>query len=186
MQLLSEYLPLAAFAIAYFVGGIYAATATLMITMSISVLVVRIHSGKFPRMLTASTALVLLFGAATLVLRDARFIQWKPSIFLWLMSAAFLGSAFIGREPLAQRLMQPALGGINLPRRDWLKVNFSWVAFGVLAGAANILVAYNTSLATWVKVKVFGLTGIMLVFLVAQALWLNARATRLAAPATNS
>ena len=39
MQLLSEYLPLAAFAIAYFIGGIYAATATLMIaSLSVAVL----------------------------------------------------------------------------------------------------------------------------------------------------
>jgi intracellular septation protein len=182
MQLLSEYLPLAAFAIAYFIGGIYTATATLMIAMTLSVVALRLRNGRFPPLLTASTVLVLLFGAATLFLRDARFLQWKPSVFLWLLSAAFLGSAFIGREPLAQRLMQPALGATGIARSDWQKVNLAWVLFGIVAGLANILIAYHTSLATWVKVKVFGLTAVMFIFLVAQAMWLNGRAPRADAP----
>jgi intracellular septation protein A len=50
------------------------------------------------------------------------------------------------------------------------------VVFGLLTGVANLLVAYNTSEATWVKTKLFGLTAAMLLFLVGQALWLNSRA----------
>jgi intracellular septation protein len=176
MQLLLEYLPLAAFAVAYFLGGIYVATTTLMIAMVLSLAVLRVRSGKFPPMLTASTILVVLFGAATLILRNARFIQWKPSIFLWLLAVAFLVSAFVGRQPLAQRLMQSALGEVSVERRDWQKVNLAWVVFGIVAGVANIVIAYNTSEATWVKAKVFGLTAAMFVFLVAQAMWLNSRA----------
>lgn len=176
MQLLLEYLPLAAFGIAWkFFGGIYVATATLMVAMVVSVILLRLRSGRFPPMLTASTVLVLLFGAATLILRDIRFIQWKPSIFLWLLAVAFLVSAFAGREPLAQKLMQSALGDATVARSDWLKVNAAWVVFGLLTGAANLLVAYNTSEATWVKTKLFGLTAAMLLFLVGQALWLNSR-----------
>jgi intracellular septation protein A len=54
-------------------------------------------------------------------------------------------------------------------------VNTAWVVFGILTGIANLLVAYNTSEATWVKTKLFGLTAAMLLFLVGQALWLNSR-----------
>jgi intracellular septation protein len=178
MQLLLEYLPLAAFAAAYFLGGIYVATTTLMVAMVLSLAVLRLRSGKFPPMLTASTILVVLFGAATLILRNARFIQWKPSIFLWLLAIAFLVSAFVGRQPLAQRLMQSALGDVSVERRDWQKVNFAWVVFGTGAGIANIVIAYHASEATWVKAKVFGLTAAMFLFLVAQAMWLNSRANR--------
>jgi intracellular septation protein len=175
MQLLLEYLPLAAFGIAWKFFGIYVATATLMVAMTISVLLLRLRSGRFPPMLTASTVLVVVFGAATLILRDIRFIQWKPSIFLWLLAIAFLISAFVGREPLAQKLMQSALGDVSVARSDWMKVNAAWVVFGLLAGIGNLLVAYNTSEATWVKAKVFGLTGAMMLFVVGQALWLNSR-----------
>lgn len=175
MQLLLEYLPLAAFGIAWKFFGIYVATATLMVAMTASVLLLRLRSGRFPPMLTASTVLVVVFGAATLILRDIRFIQWKPSIFLWLLAIAFLVSAFVGREPLAQKLMQSALGDVSVARSDWMKVNTAWVVFGLLAGIGNLLVAYNTSEATWVKTKLFGLTGAMMLFLVGQALWLNSR-----------
>jgi intracellular septation protein len=175
MQLLLEYLPLAAFGIAWKFFGIYVATATLMVAMTVSVLLLRLRSGRFPPMLTASTVLVVVFGAATLILRDIRFIQWKPSIFLWLLAIAFLISAFVGREPLAQKLMQSALGDVSVARSDWMKVNAAWVVFGLLAGIGNLLVAYNTSEATWVKAKVFGLTGAMMLFVVGQALWLNSR-----------
>jgi intracellular septation protein len=175
MQLLLEYLPLAAFGVAWKFFGIYVATATLMVGMTLSVVLLRLRSGKFPPLLTASTALVLVFGAATLILRDIRFIQWKPSIFLWLLALAFLFSSFMGREPLAQKLMQSALGDATVERSDWLKVNAAWVVFGLVTGIANLLVAYNTSEATWVKTKLFGLTAAMLLFLVGQALWLNSR-----------
>jgi intracellular septation protein len=175
MQLLLEYLPLAAFFVAYKLGGIYTATITLMVTMVASLGIQWLRTQKVTPMLGISTGLVLLFGTATLVLRSARFIQWKPTIFLWLVALAFLISSFVGKQPLAQRLLGPALGDPQLPRRDWLALNFAWVAFGILAGAANLYVAYNTSEATWVKIKVFGLTGLMMLFMVAQLFWLHAR-----------
>ena len=177
MQLLLELLPLAAFLVAYkFFGGIYVATATLMVGMTLSLVVMWLRARKLPAMFAASTALVVLFGAATLILRNARFIQWKPSIFLWLMAIAFLVSAFVGAQPLAQRMLQPALGDATLPRRDWLKLNHAWVAFGLLTGAANLLLAYNVSEEQWVKLKVFGLSGVMFVFVIAQTAWVYRRA----------
>ncbi|MBK9253144.1 MAG: septation protein IspZ [Proteobacteria bacterium] len=177
MQLLLELLPLAAFLVAYkFYGGIYVATATLMVGMTLSLVVLWLRSQKLPAMFAASTALVVVFGAATLFLRNARFIQWKPTIFLWLLAIAFLVSAFVGRQPLAQRMLQPALGEVTLQRRDWLKLNLAWVVFGLATGAANLLLAYNVSEADWVKLKVFGLTGVMILFIVGQTLWLYWRA----------
>jgi intracellular septation protein len=183
MQLLLELLPLAAFLVAYkFFGGIYVATATLMVGMTLSLVVMWLRARKLPTMFAASTALVVLFGAATLILRNARFIQWKPSIFLWLMAIAFLVSAFVGAQPLAQRMLQPALGDATLPRRDWLKLNHAWVAFGLLTGAANLVLAYNVSEEQWVKLKVFGLSGVMLLFVIAQTAWVYRRAHPQAPP----
>ena len=183
MQLLLELLPLAAFLVAYkFFGGIYVATATLMLGMTLSLVVMWLRARKLPAMFAASTALVVLFGAATLILRNARFIQWKPSIFLWLMAIAFLVSAFVGAQPLAQRMLQPALGDATLPRRDWLKLNHAWVAFGLLTGAANLVLAYNVSEEQWVKLKVFGLSGVMFLFVIAQTAWVYRRAQPQAPP----
>jgi intracellular septation protein len=174
MQLLLEFLPLAAFLIAYkFYGGIYVATATLMVGMTLSLVVLWVRARRIPTMFAASTALVLAFGALTLLLRDARFIQWKPSIFLWALALAFLVSAFVGRQPLAQRMLQPALGEAQLQRGDWLKLNTAWVIYGLVMGAVNLLVAYRASEATWVNVKLYGLMGSMFLFIVGQLLWLQ-------------
>ena len=41
-----------------------------------------------------SAVLVFVFGTATLVLHDLRFIQWKPTVFFWLASAR------VSRQPM--------------------------------------------------------------------------------------
>lgn len=171
--MLLELLPVVAFLIAYKLGDIYVATAILMVGMVLSLAVLWLRAKRLPTMFALSTVLVLVFGALTLVLRNARFIQWKPSIFLWALALAFLLSVFIGREPLVQRLMQPALGEAKLERRDWLKLNTAWVLYGLLMGAVNLVVAYHASEATWVNVKLYGLTGSMFLFMVGQLLWLQ-------------
>jgi intracellular septation protein len=174
MQMLLEFLPLAAFLIAYkFYGGIYVATATLMVGMSLSLAVLWLRAKRMPTMFAMSTALVVAFGLLTLALRDARFIQWKPTIFLWALAVAFLASAFIGKEPLAQRMMKQGLGDTQIERRDWMKLNTAWVLYGLIMGAVNLYVAYNASEATWVTVKLWGLTGSMFLFIIGQLAWLQ-------------
>ena len=176
MQLLLEFLPILAFVVAYkFFGGIYVATTVLMIGMPVSLALLWLKARKLPTMFAISTALVLVFGAATLLLRDARFIQWKPTIFLWLVALAFLVSAFVGKQPLAQRFMQHVLGEAQLSRAEWLKLNAAWVLYGILTGAANLVVARYASMDTWVDFKIWGLMGIMFLFLVGQIAWLHAR-----------
>jgi len=172
MLLLLEYSPLIAFIIGYKVGGIYVATTVLMTAMTLMLAITWIWKRKVTTMNLVSTGLVLLLGTATLVLRNARFIQWKPTVLLWVVAVAFLGSAFIGSKPLAQHLLQSALGDVRVERRGWLKVNAAFVLFCLVAGAVNLLVAYRASEATWVNVKVYGLTGAMFVFFMTQIWWL--------------
>ena len=128
-------------------------------------------------MLWGSAALALLFGSATLILHDVRFIQWKPTIFYWLLAAAFLVSRFVGAQTLAQRFLEPALGQETvIATRDWRWANLSWVTFWLLMGGANLYVVRNFSEATWVNFKVIGTTVLMFIFMLAQVLWLSHRA----------
>ena len=74
-----------------------------------------------------SRALVFAFGAATLILHDQRFIQWKPTVFFWLVSARlprqFLDwRAHPRRAPLGQ-----ALGARPACRRQWRRLNWLWI-----------------------------------------------------------
>jgi intracellular septation protein len=177
MQLLLELLPVGAFFATYFLSGrdIYAATAVLMAGMTLSLLIIWIRSKRLPALFGASTALVVVLGAITLWLRNPKFLQWKPTIFLWIIAVAFLASQFIGKVTLAQRMLQPMLGETQLDRADWLKLNWSWVAYGAIAGLANIVAAYHVSMDAWVSIKSIGLMGSMFLFLLAQIYWLHHR-----------
>ena len=63
--------------------------------------------------------------------------------------------------------------------RVWVQLNLAWVGFFVVAGIANLVVApaidpfgLQFSEDTWVDFKLFGLMGMTLVFVVAQAIFL--------------
>ena len=177
MQALINFLPLAAFMLAYRLGGIYVATAVLMAAMVALALVDYLRFRKVSPMHAVSTVLVLVFGGATLALHDPRFLKVKPTLLLWLMGLAFLGSQWIGTQPLAQRLMEPALAApVQFTRRQWLRINLVWVAAYLLLGGLNIYVANVASEQTWVYFKGFGLTIALVALGVGQALWLQRRA----------
>ena len=185
MQALLELLPLVAFVGAYYVAGIYVATGALMAAMLALLAVDWLRHRRIPPLHGISAALVFVFGTATLLLHDQRFIQWKPTVFFWALGLAFLASQWIGAQPLAQRLMGAAMGDAvgQLPRGDWLRLNGAWVAFYAVMGALNLLVAFNASERTWVNFKVFGITAATLLFVIGQSLWLSRRAVPAAAGA---
>jgi intracellular septation protein len=177
MQALLEFAPLVAFFIAYRVGGLYTATAVLMAGMAILLIVDYVRLRRIPAMHALSAVLVFLFGTATLILHDVRFIQWKPTAFFWLASIAFLASHWIGKQTLTQRLLSAALGNeeIRIPESTWKVLNLLWVAFYALLGGLNLLVAFNLSEHLWVTFKFVGLPAANLVFVGAQVAWLVRR-----------
>lgn len=175
MQALLEFAPLAAFLIAYYARGLYFATGVLMAAMALLLVVDYLRERRIPPMHGVSAVLVFAFGTATLLLHDQRFIQWKPTVFFWVVSLAFLGSFWIGERPLVQRLLSVVLADVRIPAQTWRRLNWLWIVFYALLGVANLVVAFNASEQAWVNFKVFGLTALTMVFLVAQAVWLTRR-----------
>src|SRR5450631_830805 len=176
MQALLEFAPLAVFFVAYKAAGLYVATAALMVSMALLLIVDYVRSRRVPPMHLLSAVLVWAFGTATLVLHNQRFIQWKPTVFFWLASLAFLASFWIGDRPLAQRLLSAALGEeTRVAPLLWRRLNWLWIVFYVLLGFLNLAVAFNASERTWVNFKVFGLTLATFVFIGAQVMWLARR-----------
>lgn len=133
---------------------------------------------RFERMHIFSLVLISGLGGVTIVFGDPAFIQWKPTVLNWVFAGAFLASQFIGEKNLVQRMMG---GQIKLPDAIWLRLNLSWVGFFILSGFANLYVAFyyateldeKTRMDFWVDFKLFGLMGLTLIFVIAQAVYLT-------------
>ena len=174
---INGWLPLMELAPGEASDAIYLATLAAIVATLVQVALAAIIVKKIEKMPLITLALLLVFGGATLALKDPVFIQWKPTAINWLFALVFAGSHAIGDKPLIQRMMGHAIE-ITEPR-VWVQLNLAWVGFFVVAGIANLVVApeidpfgLQFSEDTWVDFKLFGLMGMTLVFVVAQAIFL--------------
>lgn len=139
--------------------GIFSATAVLMISTALTWLIASLLEKRNDKRLMWMTLAVLLFGAATLILRDQRFIQWKPTVFNWVLAAVFVGSQFIGKRTVLERVLGSQL---SLPRPIWTRLNVLWIGNFALVGALNLFVAYRFEEAVWVSYKLYSSIGFTL------------------------
>ena len=139
--------------------GIFSATAVLMISTALTWLISSLLEKRNDKRLMWMTLAVLLFGAATLILRDQRFIQWKPTVVNWVLAAVFLGSQFIGKRTVLERVLGSQL---SLPRTIWTRLNVLWIGNFALVGAVNLFVAYRFEEAVWVSYKLYSSIGFTL------------------------
>ena len=73
-----------------------------------------------------------------------------------------------------KNLLRVLLGEqLQLPDAVWQRLNWAWVAFFGAMGVLNLWVAYTFSTDAWVNFKLFGGIGLMLVFTLAQGLYLS-------------
>jgi intracellular septation protein len=177
MQPIIDLLPVIAFFIAYWIADFQTAIVVIMIAMTIQIIATRLITGTVSKMLLFSGALVVGLGGISLLLQNELIFKWKPTVLNWIFAVVFLGSRFIGDKPIVQRVLQSASAEeIRLSSADWQSLNLMWVVFFIIAGAANIFVAYTFSEAIWVNFKLFGLLGMTIIFIVLQAMWLTRRA----------
>jgi intracellular septation protein len=187
MQALVEFAPLVAFFVTYSLRGLYAATAVLMVAMLALLGFDWLRQRRIPPLHAVSAALVLALGGATLLLHNRLFIQWKPTVLFWLVSAAFVASFWIGERTLTQRFLEPALAGrVPVSPQQWRRMNAWSALFYLLLGALNLAVAYGASERAWVYFKLFGLGLLTFGFVLLQVLWLSRAAPALPARAPAS
>lgn len=147
------------------------ATLVIILATIVQNLLHYVFYKRFERMHLISLGILLAFGSLTLVLKDSAFIQWKVTVFNWIFALVFIGSTYVGnRKPLVERMMSNAM---QVPAPIWTKVNWMWAAFFVFIGVLNLVVAYNFSEDIWVDFKLFGILGLTLVFVIAQAFYLQ-------------
>lgn len=170
MKFLFDLFPVILFFIAFKFFGIYVATAVAIIATIAQIIYCKIRHGKVEKMLLLSGAIIVLFGGATLLLKDPTFIQWKPTILYWLFSAGLVISQLFFQKNPIRAMMEKQ---ITLPNAIWTKLNLAWATLFLALGFLNLYVAFNYSQDTWVNFKLFGITGIMFVIIILQTLMLS-------------
>jgi intracellular septation protein len=151
-------------------GPVLLATLVVIVATLAQIAFMLARGKKIDLMLWISLALVTVLGGATVWFHNETFIKWKPSVLYWAMGLSFLISQWVFRKNLLHTLMG---GQLELPPDVWQRLNLAWVAFFGLMGVLNLYVAYSFSTDTWVNFKLFGGLGLMLLFTLAQGLYLS-------------
>ncbi|WP_310390273.1 septation protein A [Roseateles sp.] len=151
-------------------AAVLLATVVVMLATLTQALILKLRGKKIDLMLWISLGLVVTLGGATIWFHNATFIKWKPTGLYWAMAVAFWAAqAFWGKN-----LIKAMLGAeLVLPDFVWKTLNRAWVLFFAALGVLNIYVAYNFSTSAWANFKAFGTTGLILVFTLAQAIYLS-------------
>ena len=146
------------------------ATVVVVIASLAQVAWLKARGKKVDMMLWISLTLVVVLGGLTVWLHSETFIKWKPTGLYWVMGLSFL----ISQTLLGKNLLKMMIGEqLSLPEAVWHRLGLAWVAFFTVMGFLNLWVAYNFSTATWVNFKLFGGIGLMLLFTLAQGLYIN-------------
>ena len=170
MNQLLDFLPILVFAVVYFTLGIYPATAALMVAVSLQILAFWLLKRTIGNELKLTFWVSMVFGGLTLWLRDETFIQWKPTVVNWLLASVLLISKFFAKKDLLQKVMGAQL---ELPPKAWLHLNLGWAAAFFLAGALNLVVAYNFSMDIWVSYKLIGGFGLTFCYIIITMIYLH-------------
>ena len=168
-QFLFDFFPVILFFVAYKVADIFVATGVAIVASIMQIGYMLARRRKVSNMQWLSLVIIVVFGGATLVLRDEQFIKWKPTVLYWLAGAVFLG-ALAWKTNLVKAIMGE---GITLPEPIWTRLAVAWGVFFIFKGSLNLWVAHAFSTDIWVNFKLFGGMGLMLAFVLAQALWIS-------------
>lgn len=172
-KILYDFLPVLLFFLVFRYYDIYAATLTGMIATGLQVALQYGLKGSVDRQQILTFVIFLVFGSMTLYFHNPVFVKWKPTVLFWIMALIFSGSTLFGKKPLLQRMMEESLDGKTLEQKIWSKLTHAWALFFATLGGVNLYIAYSYSTSVWVSFKFYGITGLMLLFCLGQAVFLS-------------
>lgn len=166
MKQLLEFLPLIIFFIVYQMSGttlsvgdseytfdgIYTATIALILTTILQVIIVKLVWGSVEKRLLGVAGAVIIFGGATVLLKDPVFIFWKPTVFNWALAGVSVVWHVMRGKCLFEDLLPDE---IEMPKHIWKRVTVASTLHFFIVGAVNLYVAYNFSMDAWVSFKLW-------------------------------
>ena len=160
---LLEFGPLILFFLTNYAAGIFYGTAVLVVATVIA-LGLSWHLDKhIPMVPAVGCVAVVIFGTLTIVTEDEFFIKIKPTVISALFAIGRAVGPLMGRNPLKALLGSQ----MRMQEEGWCKMSYIWMAMFATTAIANEIAWRTLSTDAWVNFKVFGLTGLSLVFAVA-------------------
>ncbi len=168
MKAFFDFLPVVLFFAAYKLydgepdGAMKFATKVIIVAMTVQVVGLYLVKRSVEKMYIFTWLAVLVLGGLSISLDNPTLFQWKPTIVNWVFAAVFLGSQFVGKRSIVERMLGEHF---EMPRKVWNWTNMAWVWFFLACGVLNLVVAFNFEEETWVNFKLFGLTGMSFAFM---------------------
>jgi len=160
-----DFAPLLVFFVANKLAHIYVATAAVMATTLVAMLIAHFRFGRVTPMLWVVGVMVFVFGTATLFLHDASFIKIKLTVIYVLLAAVLLFGSLTGR-PLLKKVLGEAF--TDLDDAGWRKLTRNWILFFIVLAGMNEVLRRTLTTDQWVTFKVWGVTGLTFLFALAQ------------------
>ncbi len=182
MQLAFVLIPAVLFFGAYKLYDFYVATALLMASVTVLTLIEWVRTREANKLHIVSTVLLLVLGSVTLLLRDPEFLQWKFSIYHWIVALVLLWTHWFKEKTGVQSFFETigALSGGDddtldmaaLPEHKYRVCNIYSAAYFAFVGFINLYVAFRMSEEAWVNFKVFGIMILNFVFMIGLMIYL--------------
>ena len=166
----ADYGPLVLFFAAYWLYGLMAATAVIVVASLVALALTWFYERRVPIMPLVTAGVVSVFGGLTLWLQDETFIKMKPTIIQGIFAAVLLGGLAIGRP-----LLKPLLGKMMPPMSDegWKGLTFRYGLFFIVMAVLNEVVWRTQTTDFWVNFKVFGIMALTIGFIMLQMPFMN-------------
>ncbi|MEM7083708.1 MAG: septation protein IspZ [Pseudomonadota bacterium] len=182
MQMAFVLIPAALFFGAYKLYDFYVATAVLMATVTLLTIIEWVRTREANKLHLVSTVLLVVLGTVTLVLRDPEFLQWKFSVYHWIVAAVLLWTQLFRKKTGVQSFFE-TIGSLSagdddgvdlgkLPEHKYRVSNMASIAYFASVGFINLYVAFRMSEAAWVNWKVFGIVILNFVFMISLMVYL--------------
>ena len=170
LNLLVDYGPIAVFFLVYRhyapadhtasvaeVGAVVYGTVAFMAAAVVALAVSLLKLRKVSPMLALSTALIVFFGGLTVLLRDAFYIQIKPTAIYLMFGAALLTGWWRGKA-LLKVLLEAAFEGLD--DAGWMLLSRNWGWFFLFLALLNEVLRYTYNMAnhnfgTWIALKLW-------------------------------
>lgn len=171
MKQFLDFIPIVVFFVAYYASGrdLLLATAVLIGAQTLQMGILYSLHRRLDRQMKIQFWIVLVLGGLTLAFNNGTFIQWKPTLVNWLLAFGLAGSQFLGERNLIERMIGEQM---PLPRHVWRTLAWGWTFAFFLAGALNLVVAYNFSEEFWVNYKLFGGLGLTFLYVIITVIYL--------------